>query len=376
MDRLKRAVVPLVIAALVVAAAFMMFGGDETKTVTAHFSRAIAIYEGSDVRVLGVAVGQVTKVTPTGTDVTVEMEYDAKVKIPADAKALIVAPSIVGDRYIQLTPVYQDGDVLEDGTALDASQTGVPLELDQIYGSIDTLTVALGPTGANKNGAFTDLLESTAANFGGQGAKFHQTIEDFSKLSETLDNNKDEFFGSAAELEGFIGTLAKNDKTVRQFNQSLASVSTMLSGERGELSASLRNLAEALGQVGTFVQDNREILGSDISRLNRVAKVLVKQRVALDQTLSYAPLALNNLALTYNPQAGTLDTNANVGELFNQVQSDPATLLCGFVLQADPTGSICDLIQQGLPRAGTFGQGRATVDQFDPSLGGLVGVAP
>lgn len=375
MNMLKRAIAPLVIAALVIAAAFTMFGGADTKTVTAHFSRAIAIYEGSDVRVLGVAIGEVTKVTPTGTDVTVEMEYDAKVKIPADAKALIVAPSIVGDRYVQLTPVYQGGDVLADGTALDASQTGVPLELDQIYGSIDTLTVALGPTGANKNGAFTDLLESTAANFGGQGAKFHQMIGDFSKLSETLDNNKDEFFGSAAELEGFIGTLAKNDKTVRRFNQSLASVSTMLSGERSELSASLRNLAEALGQVGTFVQDNREILGSDISRLNRVAKVLVKQRVALDQTLAYAPLALNNMALTYNPQAGTLDTNANAGELFNQIGSDPATLLCGFVLQADPTGSICDLIQQGQPRAGTFGQDRAPVDQFDPSLGGLAGVA-
>lgn len=263
---LKRAIAPLVIAALVVAAALTMFGGDDKLTVTAQFSRAIAIYEGSDVRVLGVPVGTVVKVTPTGTDVTVEMEYDAKLKIPADAEAVVVAPSIVGDRYVQLTPVYEDGDVLADGAVLDESRTAVPLELDQIYGSIDNLTVALGPTGANKNGAFTDLLETTAANFGGQGAAFHQTIEDFSKLSETFDNNKDELFGSAAELEGFIGTLAKNDKTVRRFNQSLASVSTVLSGERSELSASLKNLAEALGQVGTFVQDNREILGSNISR--------------------------------------------------------------------------------------------------------------
>lgn len=377
MNVLKRAIAPLVIAALVVAAALTMFGGDDKSTVTAQFSRAIAIYEGSDVRVLGVPVGTVVKVTPTGTNVTVEMEYDAKIKIPTDAEAVVVAPSIVGDRYVQLTPVYEDGDVLAEGAVLDESQTAVPLELDQVYGSIDTLTVALGPTGANKNGAFTDLLETTAANFGGQGAAFNQTIKDFSKLSETFDSNKDELFGSAAELEGFIGTLAKNDKTVRQFNQSLASVSTVLSGERSELSASLKNLAEALGQVGTFVRDNREILGSNINRLNRFAKVLVKQRAALDETLAVAPLALNNLALTYNPQSGTLDTNANTGELFQQIESDPATLLCGFVLQADPTGSVCDLIQQGFPRAGTFGQGQghATVDQFDPSLGGLVEVA-
>ena len=84
----------------------------------------------------------------------------------------------------------------------------MPLELDQIYGSLDELNVALGPNGANENGALTDLLETTAANFGGQGAQFHQTIQDFSKLSETLDDNKEELFGSARELEGFISTLA------------------------------------------------------------------------------------------------------------------------------------------------------------------------
>ena len=115
--------------------------------------------------------------------------------------------------------------MIADGATLDIDRTAVPLELDQIYSSLDDLTVALGPTGANQNGALSDLLETTAKNFGGQGAQFHQTIENFSKLSATLDDNKDELFGSAAQLEGFISTLAKNDKTVRRFNQSLADVS-------------------------------------------------------------------------------------------------------------------------------------------------------
>ncbi|MCW2796768.1 MCE family protein [Nocardioides sp.] len=377
MNQVKRLIVPLVILALVVVAALTLFGGSDQKTLTAYFPRTISIYEGSDVRVLGVPVGKVDSVTPSGTTVKVTMHYDASVKVPTNANAVIIAPSIVGDRYIQLTPVYEHGDLLKDGAELDVSKTAVPLELDQIYGSIDQLTVALGPTGANKNGALSDLLETTAANFGGEGAKFHQTILDFSKLSQTLDDNKDELFGSAAELEGFISTLARNDKTVRSFNQSLSQVSSVLSGERQELSASLNNLAEALGQVGRFVRDNRDSLGRNITGLNRVAKVLVKQRGALDEILTDAPVALNNLALTYNPMTGTLDTNANLGELVNQIASDPATLLCGLVGQADPTGHLCDLIQglPGIARAGTFGQGAvSTGPRFDPGLGGLVEV--
>ena len=104
MDLVKRLLVPLVVLAFVVAAAVSVFGGETRKTVVAHFPRAISVYEGSDVRVLGVPVGTVDTVEPTGTDVTVTMSYDDDVQLPADAKAVIIAPSLVGDRYVQLTP--------------------------------------------------------------------------------------------------------------------------------------------------------------------------------------------------------------------------------------------------------------------------------
>jgi phospholipid/cholesterol/gamma-HCH transport system substrate-binding protein len=368
----KRLVAPLCLLALVVAAGFTMFGSEESNKLTAHFPRTISLYEGSPVKVLGVQVGAVDKVTPTGTDVVVEMHYDSGIKIPADAQAVIVSPSIVGDRYVQLTPVYESGPKLADGAVLETQDTGVPLELDQIYSSLDELNVALGPNGANKNGALSDLLSTTAENFGGQGAQFHQTIQDFSTLSQTLDDNKEELFGSARELQGFLSTLATNDKTVRQFNQSLSDVSDMLSGEKEELAAALRNLSVGLGDVATFVKENRDILGKNITNINRVAKVLVKQRDALDETLKNAPVALNNLALTYNPQAGTLDTNANVGEVINQIASDPETLLCGFLSQADQSGQLCNLAGSVLKRAAPFGTGTSYGQPFDPTLGGLV----
>lgn len=375
MTYLKRAIVPAIIVVLLVTAAVVMFRDEDRKTLTAHFPRTISIYEGSDVRVLGVAVGQVDSVTPSGTDVVVTMSYDADVQVPADAKAVIVAPTIVGDRFVQLTPVYTGGDVLADDATLDTDRTAVPLELDQIYTSLDDLTVALGPTGANEKGALTDLLEVTAENFGGQGARFHQTIEDFSELSGTLDDNKEELFGSARELQGFIGALAENDRTVRRFNDSLSEVSSMLAGERQELSASLDNLAVALGQVSTFVQENRDVLGRNISGLKRVSDVLVKRRGELDAILKSAPLALNNLALTYNPQAGTLDTNANIGNLVHQIESDPGLLLCTIVSQVDQTGSLCDLVDGILPRPGTggVGAGAEPAPVYDATLGGFVG---
>ena len=378
METLRKLAVPLVVIALVTAAAITMFTGSESKRLVAHFPRTISVYEGSEVRVLGVPIGNVESVVPSGTDVVVTMTYDSDVELPADAKAAIVAPSIVGDRFVQVTPVYTGGEVLADNVELPVEQTAVPIELDQIYESLDTLNVALGPNGANRNGALSDLLAVTADNFDGQGANLRSTLGNFAQLTATLDNNKEELFGSAEKLGKFVSTLAENDQTVRSFNQSLSDVSGLLEGEKEELSASLRNLSVALTEVSSFVKDNREILGRNISGLNRVSKVLVKQRDALDEILRVGPLALNNLALTYNPQAGTLDTRANIGELVNQLSADPATYLCGLTSQVKGAESVCDTIKQVLPRTGALPKGPLPARpglRFDPSLGGLVEVS-
>ena len=78
-------------------------------TVTAHLSSAVGLYPGSDVRILGVKVGKVLSVTPDGTSDTVRLEYDGKYRVPADAEAAVVSPSLVSDRYLQLLPAYTGG---------------------------------------------------------------------------------------------------------------------------------------------------------------------------------------------------------------------------------------------------------------------------
>lgn len=378
---MNKLIVPIIIGALVLAiGAWALVRDTGEKTLVAHFPRTVSLYEGSDLRVLGVPVGKVTEVEPNGSDVKVTLTYKDDVDLPADAKAVVISPSIVGDRYVQVTPAYDGGKRLEDGAVLGTDKTSVPVELDQIYSSIDDLVVAIGPDGANKNGALTDLLQQTAKNLGGQGEKMNSTIGDLGKLTRSLDRRDEQFFNSAEQLEGFIGTLAENDQTVRDFAQALAEVSSMLEGEREELAASMKNLSVALTKVTQFVRENKAILREDIRGLNRVAKVIVRQRKALDESLRTAPLALNNLGAAYNPETGTLDTNANVSMVVDEIVQNPAAFLCSIVDQAtDGSGAeICSQIRQmpGLNRSAAIGPGTGSSFgvPYDMSLGGLVEV--
>ena len=380
-----RIVALAVVGLLVIAAVIALRPGADEKLITASFPRTVSIYEGSDVRVLGVGIGSVETVEPAGTTVKVTMRYDAEVKVPADVKAAVIAPSVVGDRFIQLTPAYTRGPVLEDGATLDADRTAVPLELDQIYESIDELAVGLGPDGANKEGALTRLLNSTSRNFGGQGEQFNETIRNLSRFTGTLDNNKDALFETAAEVERFVSALAENDQTVRDFNDSLASASGVLEGERDDLAAALRNLGIAMEQVSSFVRENEEALSQNVRGLVQVSDVLVKQRAALEETLESAPTALANLYHTYNLRHGTLDTRANMGESFTQIETNPAGFLCSLTTTVDPDEALCEQFVDifGRPAPGADGakaprfpegKGVVEIERVDPTLAGLVEV--
>lgn len=301
------------------------FSNDSSKTLTASFSRTVGLYEASDVRVLGVRIGEVTSITPDGDNVLVKMKYDEKYDIPADAKAVVVAPSIVSDRYVQLTPVYQGGPALEDGATLAMDRTAVPVELDEIYESLDKLNLALGPQGANKDGALSDALKVGAENLDGNGELLNATLKDFSTLVSTVNDSRDDLFGTVANLQDFTTTIANSDGTVRAFNRDLAQVAEQLEGEREDLSRAVRELSVALGEVATFVRENKEDLTGTVSDLADVTAVLVKQRSALEEFIDVSPTALSNLQLAYNPSTGTLDTRDNGPA---QAEQSPLRLIC------------------------------------------------
>src|SRR5207248_6415998 len=301
------------------------------RRLVAHFASTVGIHEGSDVRVLGVRIGDVVRVVPQGRTVLVELRYDAKYPIPADVTAAIIPPSVVSDRYVQLTPAYAGGPVLPDGADLPLDRTAVPLELDDVYRALDQFNKALGPSGANSGGALKNLVATGAANLDGNGENLGATLDGFAKTLGTLADGRADLFGSLADLQRFVTALAESDQQVRRFNDQLATVSEQLAGESQDLAAALRNLATALADITTFVRDNRAALKSNVEGLTEVSGVLARQQQALAEVLTVAPLGLSNLNLSYNARSGTLDTRNDATGPY-----DPASYVCSLLVDVVP----------------------------------------
>jgi virulence factor Mce-like protein len=279
--------------------------------VTAYFSGTVGLYPGSDVRVLGIPIGTITDVTSLGDRVRVDMVIEDDYDIPADADAVVLAPSLVSDRYVQFSPVYDGGPTMQDGDEVPMDRTATPVELDQVYGALDELSEALGPTGANENGALSDLIDTGAANLEGNGAALNRTLAGFSQAVETLATNREDLFSSLDNLQTFTTALATIDAQVSQFNDNMVATMDLLESEREDLAEAITLLSQALGDVAGFVRTNSALLTTNVDRLADVTLVLVQQRRALAEVLDVAPAALGNLARAYNPDFGTLDTRDN-----------------------------------------------------------------
>ena len=355
LNRLSGKVLAAVVAALLLAATyFVSTGGTAEQTITAHFSRAVAIYPGSEVRLMGVRIGKVDAVVPEGDSVRVQMSYDARYRLPASAKAVIVTPTLVADRFVQLTPAYTKGPVLRDGADIPLDRTGSPVEIDRIYRSLAQLGTALGPDGANKTGALDDLISAGANALRGQGALANQAINDLADAAGVFGDNRGALFSSVRRLAELTQVLAANDQFVDQFMGDLAGVSTQLAGEREELRGALAALARAVATVRSFVHDNKSLVTSDISDLTEVLGALAKEKEALGTALQLAPLGLGNLTTAFDVKTGTIGARVQFGDMCPQsmpcLPSPPVlgTVLCQVVVNSgtsDPS-SICDLLKR------------------------------
>ncbi|MCW2799677.1 MAG: mammalian cell entry protein [Aeromicrobium sp.] len=335
--QLLLAAVPVVLLVL----AFLIFPGGGSRTVTAHFDRAVGVYPGTDLRVMGVHVGKVTAVVPDGNSVRVEMKYDSSYKVPADAKAAVVTPTLVSDRYVQLFPAYGSGPVMKSGADIPIDRTQTPIELDRMFKSLDQLATTIGPKSGSTSGSLNNLLTAGAKALDGNGALGSKTIRNLSAAADVFASNRGPLFDNVRSLAEITDTLAANDTTVQTFVKELTSVSSQFAGERDELQQVLASLAKVLGSVKGFVHDNQATLGKDVDLLSSLLNRVDKQKDALGLVVQKGPLAMGNLAESFESSTGTFGSRVQITP---GIQFRPDQFICQTLVNDGVPQSVCDII--------------------------------
>src|ERR1700761_1069262 len=373
----------VVLAALIVAGTGLIvrdvfFG---PRTITAYFTSATAIYPGDQVRVSGVKVGTIKSIQPQGTQAKMTFKVDRDVPIPADAKAVIVTQNLVAARYVELTPAYRSsGPAMADGAVIPVQRTAVPIEWDQVKTQLMRLATDLGPNAKVSTPSIARFVDSAANALQGNGDKLRQTLAQLSGVGRILANGSGNIVDIIKNLQTFVTALRDSHVQLVQFNDRLATLTSVVNDSKSDLDAALTDLSTAVGEVQRFIAETRDQTSEQIARLADVTQILVDQHMALENILHGAPNALGNFFNDYNADTGTIVGGFGLMNFANPTWggqllfSFPGCTQIGAVenITAVESGKLCALFLGPGLRLLNFNQSPIPIDPFiaksvDPS---------
>jgi phospholipid/cholesterol/gamma-HCH transport system substrate-binding protein len=311
--------------------------------ITAYFPEALALYPGDRVQIMGVPVGAIDKIEPAGDKMKVTFHYSDNYKVPANATASILNPSLVASRTIQLSPPYTGGPVLKDGAVIPLDRTQVPVEWDELRNSLDRILEGLGPTPEQPKGPFGDIIESAANGFAGKGKQFNETLNALSEAVTTLNSGRGDFFAVVRSLALFVNALYQSDKQFTALNTDLASFTNKFNNTNNEVSNALRDLNGLLTTTRQFLNENGGVLTHDINNLSDVTTAILQPepRDGLETGLHVFPNLAANLVNISPPVPGGVVGLPVIGNFANPLQFICSAIQAGSRLGYQESAELC-----------------------------------
>ncbi|OFJ54140.1 virulence factor Mce family protein [Mycolicibacterium grossiae] len=348
LPRLSRASVILGTIVIIVAVALAFLGWNlyqrlTKTTVTAYFSQTLALYPGDKVQIMGVRVGAIDEIEPAGDKMKVTFHYDSKYKVPQDATASILNPSLVASRAIQLSPPYTGGETLKNDAVIPLERTQVPVEYDDLRNSLDRILTDLGPTPEQPKGPFGDVIESFADGLAGKGEEVNRALNNLSEALSTLNQGRGDLFGVIKSLALFVNALHRSDQQFVALNNDLATFTNSFTNTDREVANAVRDLNVLFTNTRQFFDENGEVLGKDIGNLADVTNAIVQPEPfnGLETGLHVFPtLAINALNIAA-PVPGGVTSLPVIGNFANPLQFICSSIQAGSRLGYQESAELC-----------------------------------
>jgi phospholipid/cholesterol/gamma-HCH transport system substrate-binding protein len=254
------ALVALIAAVLVVG--FVLLRNGDTHEYHVIFQNAGQLVKGDEVQVGGRAIGTVKDITLTNDN-----QADVKIAVGGayaplrdGTTALIRQTSLSGvaNRYVTLTMAASNARKLDDGSRIGAEKTTTPVDLDQLFDTLDKPT----------RESLRKVLQGSATQYGGKGEQANQAAEYFNPALSTT--------------RALVNEVTSDQQALSDFLASGAKVTAALSSRSADIT-------------------------SLVSNANSTAKAIGDERVALSSDLRQLPVTLRKANTTFVNLRATLD---------------------------------------------------------------------
>ena len=269
------------------------FGGETA--YKADFSSASLLKKGDDVRIAGVTVGTVRKISILHRDAA-EVTFKVKNNVPmtSGTTAAIRYLNLVGDRYMALEQGSGEGTRLTKGGTIPMSRTTPALNLTELFNGFQPLFQALQPAEVNQ------LSLNLVKVLQGEGGTINSLLSNTASVTNAL-ADRDQLIGQV--IDNLSGLLKNTNDHHTQLNTLVVQLKDWLSNvsaDRKVIGASVSNLSGLTAQLATLLTEGRPYIKGDVAQIRRTMTILNKpaNQAVLNEVLNRLPLMLERQART------------------------------------------------------------------------------
>ena len=287
--------------------------GDHPFTVKARFKDVLDLVPQSGVKVNEVPVGRVESIqlAPDGWTAEVTMLVNGNVDLPANALAMVRQSSLLGEKYIELSPPPSDEaqGQLDDGALIPIERTNRNTDIEEVLGALSMLL----------NGGGVEQLQNIAQELNdaleGREPDLRATLTNVDTLVSTLDESKDDITKAIDGVNKLSATLSKEKDRLATAIDSLGPGLEVLNQQRSQLVTMLQSLQTLSDVAVETVNASQEDIVADLKALTPALKKLGEAGADLPKslellfTLPFSDEAVNGVQGDYFNLYAKIDLN-------------------------------------------------------------------
>ncbi len=284
----------VVVCALSAFAMLMVFGQwrfAPEKSYRAEFSDAGGLKAGDFVRIGGVEVGKVKRMSILDNGIVVaEFSTDDTVVLTEGTKALIRYDNLYGGRYLELQEGAGGVKKLAIGQTIPLQRTVPALDLDALIGGFRPLFRALNPDQVN---ALTGQLIQA---FQGEGETIGAFLSQTAAVTNTL-ADRDQLIGQViTNLNIVLGSLGQQSDHFDKAVDSLSGLVKGLAEHKSEIASAVAYTNTAAASLADLLVQARQPLKTAVAQSDRATSIMVADHDYLDNLLNTLPDAYQALS--------------------------------------------------------------------------------
>ena len=269
---------------VVVAVVLVAFGytklpfWPQGKQYEAYFSDAGGVSPGSDVRVSGIKVGQVSSVGLAGDVARVTFTVDRKVRVGDESLVSIKTDTILGQKSLAVTPAGRG-----ESTTIPLNRTTTPYTLNNALQDLGENSSELDKQQFTQAlGVLTDALHDATPQLRG-------ALDGVAALSRSINANDEALASLLERARSVTKVLADRAGQVNRLIVDGNQLFAALDERRAALSSLISEIEPVSQQISGFVADNRREFGPALRKLNAVFDNLLQRREHISEALRRLP---------------------------------------------------------------------------------------